>query len=399
MDFEIILAGGGLANGIIALSLAQRRPELRFAIIDAADRLGGEHTWSFHGSDLTEDGARLLQPLLHSSWAAQDVAFPRLSRTLSTSYHTLTSDTFHRHLASRLASDSLLLGRRIEKVATDHVVLDGGRTLTARCVIDGRGWQAEAAAHLALAYQKFVGLEIETLAPHGLRRPVIMDATVAQIDGYRFVYCLPYTETSLLVEDTYYSEDRDLDRGLLAERIHKYAASRGWQVRQVVREEQGVLPIVLAGTPEAFGLDDAAMPRVGLRGGLFHPTTGYSVPDAVRVAEAISQLPEVSSAAVARLVRDLSMQAWQDRGFYRLLNRLLFIAAAGDVRRDVMQRFYRLPRDLIERFYAGRTTTFDKVRILSGRPPVPLGRAVGALPVSAAWRFTDADDRAMGGGT
>ena len=41
MDFEIIVAGGGLANGIIALSLVQRRPELRFARDRTTDELWG----------------------------------------------------------------------------------------------------------------------------------------------------------------------------------------------------------------------------------------------------------------------------------------------------------------------------------------------------------------------
>ena len=39
-----------------------------------------------------------------------------------------------------------------------------------------------------------------------------MDATVEQQDGYRFVYCLPFTSTSVFVEDTYYQDTPMLDR-------------------------------------------------------------------------------------------------------------------------------------------------------------------------------------------
>ena len=45
----------------------------------------------------------------------------------------------------------------------------------------------------------------------------------------------------------------------------------------------------------------------------------------------------------------------------------------------MFERFYRLPEPLIERFYAARSTRFDKLRILSGKPPVPISRAVTAL--------------------
>jgi lycopene beta-cyclase len=58
---------------------------------------------------------------------------------------------------------------------------------------------------------------------------------------------------------------------------------------------------------------------------------------------------------------------------------MLFGAAAPIDRYRVLERFYRLDRRLIERFYAGRSTLADKVRILAGKPPVPVGRAVAAL--------------------
>jgi lycopene beta-cyclase len=34
---------------------------------------------------------------------------------------------------------------------------------------------------------------------------------------------------------------------------------------------------------------------------------------------------------------------------------------------------------LVSRFYAARSTTLDKMRVLAGKPPVPIGRAIHAL--------------------
>jgi lycopene beta-cyclase len=45
----------------------------------------------------------------------------------------------------------------------------------------------------------------------------------------------------------------------------------------------------------------------------------------------------------------------------------------------VLERFYRLRAPLIGRFYAGESTLSDKLRILSGKPPVPLVRALKVL--------------------
>jgi lycopene beta-cyclase len=61
---------------------------------------------------------------------------------------------------------------------------------------------------------------------------------------------------------------------------------------------------------------------------------------------------------------------------------MLFRAVSAERRYLVLQHFYRLPLPLIQRFYAGRTTFADSVRILSGRPPVPLGRALACLAES-----------------
>jgi lycopene beta-cyclase len=58
---------------------------------------------------------------------------------------------------------------------------------------------------------------------------------------------------------------------------------------------------------------------------------------------------------------------------------MLFQAAEPHRRVDIFQRFYGLNEQLVERFYAGRSTLFDRLRILTGKPPVPVGRAIAAL--------------------
>jgi lycopene beta-cyclase len=45
----------------------------------------------------------------------------------------------------------------------------------------------------------------------------------------------------------------------------------------------------------------------------------------------------------------------------------------------VLQRFYRLPEPLIARFYAGQSSVADRIRILAGKPPVPISRALRVL--------------------
>jgi lycopene beta-cyclase len=373
---DILLVGGGLANGLIAARLAERRPQVRFTVLEAGDALGGNHTWSFHASDVGAADRDFLAPFLASSWAGTDVHFPGFSRTLPGGYASISSARLAAALAGRFA-DRIRTGAPVATVAADHVVLEDGTRLDAGAVIDGRG--AAPSRHLDLGWQKFVGLELRLERPHRLARPIIMDARVTQLDGYRFVYVLPLDADTLLVEDTYYADGPDLSAEAVRARVIAYAAGMGWR-GQVARSEEGVLPIALGGDIAAFlGEGPAGVARSGLRAALFHPTTGYSLPDAVALAGHVSTLPDLSGPALAAATRDFAVKRWESRGFFRLLNRMLFRAAEPAQRYRILARFYRLSPGLIARFYAGRLTLADQARILTGRPPVPLLRAVRCL--------------------
>ncbi len=381
-DFDVILVGGGLANGLIASRLHARRPELKTLVVEAGPRLGGNHTWSFHATDVTPGQDRWIRPMVARAWAEQDVVFPAFRRRLSTGYRSIGSNELHRHV-SGLSSVAVQHGQRVTAIEPGAIELAGGQRLTAHCVVDGRGLQWVSG--VAFGYQKFVGLEVQTRAPHGLKYPIIMDATVDQIDGYRFVYCLPFDDTRLLIEDTYYADHAALDVDLVTRRVRDYARAAGWEIATVVRDEAGVLPITLDGGLEAFWPSRSlALARSGMRAGLFHQTTGYSLPLAAEVADTLAGLAPLTTAAAARAIRAIGEESWSRQSFFRMLNRLLFISARPDERRDVMQRFYRLPQPLIERFYAGKPTVFDKAQIMTGRPPIPVLRALqGIAPWSA----------------
>jgi lycopene beta-cyclase len=161
--------------------------------------------------------------------------------------------------------------------------------------------------------------------------------------------------------------------------VHAYAQQRGWAVARVAREETGVLPIVLGGDVEGFWREAGGVPLSGMAAMLCHHTTGYSLPDAVRLADLVAAMPDLSSAYVAVAIREFALRRWREQGFFRLLNRMMFEAAEPDERYRTLQHFYGLPEPLIARFYAGRLTAGDRLRLLAGRPPVPVGRALRVM--------------------
>jgi lycopene beta-cyclase len=372
-DFDLLILGGGLAGGLSALALAANRPELRVGLVEPGARIGGNHLWSFFDSDVAEDDHWLVDPLIGHRWKGYEVRFPAHRRTLSQAYRTIESEALDTAVRAALPAERIM---RASVMAVDarSATLDDGRTVTATAVLDARGGKAEG---LNLGWQKFVGQLLRIPQGHGLRHPIVMDAAVDQADGYRFVYCLPFSPTELFVEDTYYTDGSELDHDALRDRIGDYAAAKGWQIAERSREECGQLPVLKGGDFETFWPVGEPVARAGARGGFFHPLTSYSLPDAVRFASWLASLPHFHNLAAAARAR--ALKHWR-RGWYdRLLSRMLFDAADPPERYRVLQRFYRLPAPLIARFYAGQSTLADRVRILAGRPPVSIWRAMRVL--------------------
>lgn len=346
-------------------------------MLEGSDQPFGEHTWSFHLPDLSAHDFNWINPLVAHRWEGQSVRFQAFRRELTSGYACLTSASVAGAMA-KLNTLTLRTSVSVTQLLSDRVVLADGTELTADSVIDARGFTPSQA--LVLGHQKFVGLEIETTVPHGLVNPIIMDASVDQRDGYRFIYVLPFSATRLLIEDTRYSDLEGLDMQALTRDISAYAETQNWSIARVLRSEHGVLPIALAHDVENFWSERPIdIPQAGMRAALFHPTTGYSLPEAVRVANLVAEAWPVGSTALAPLIRAHSKRRWRHQYFYRLLNRMLFRAAQPERRHLVLQRFYTLPQPLIERFYAGRTSVSDMARILIGKPPVPIRRALSCL--------------------
>ncbi|WP_267381850.1 MULTISPECIES: lycopene beta-cyclase CrtY [unclassified Sphingomonas] len=375
---DVAIVGGGLAGALIALALKARHPALVVRLIEGDDRIGGNHVWSFFGSDIDARDRPLLAPIVAHAWRGYEVAFPHHARRVDATYYSVFSAGLDQAVRAALPAHALMLGRKVLGASATAVVLADGDRVEATGVIDARG-----PADLSLldcGWQKFVGRELVLAEPHGHERPTVMDARVAQIDGYRFVYLLPFGPDRMFVEDTYYSDTTAIDHAALDGRIEAYAAAAGWTVTARGHAESGVLPVAMGGDFEAYWRSGGArVAKAGMRAGLFHPTTGYSLPDAVRTARLIATRRDFAGLDLHDAMHRFARQTWQRRGFYRMLDTMLFKAAEPAERYRVLERFYRLSPGLIGRFYAGRSTLMDKARILTGKPPVPIARAIKAI--------------------
>ena len=76
----------------------------------------------------------------------------------------------------------------------------------------------------------------------------------------------------------------------------------------MLREETGVLPVVMGGDLENYWASGSGRTaKAGARGAFFHPITSYSLPDSVRLAAFVAELPDFDGDRLNMLLR---MQAF-----------------------------------------------------------------------------------------
>lgn len=364
--WDYVLAGGGLQNGLIALALLHHHPTLRVLLLESEDGLCGNHTWSFHQSDVSAGAATWLSTVASVRWPGYEVRFPGMTRRVDCGYGSFSSRELDGALTAAFEQAphaQILTGAHVDRLTGNAVMLSDGRRFLGRHVIDGRG-PLRSSDEFGSGYQKFVGLELTLAQPGPRSEPLLMDATVPQEDGFRFMYVLPFSAHRVLIEDTCFSNHPTLNIRKGRERVRAYAEEKGYAVASEIRMESGVLPMPYRKAPHR----PSSMPlTVGYRGGFFHPATGYSFPCALRVAQHIAHCAPESP-----LNPEWDRLVAHHRSQYRfatVLNRLLFTAYAPEGRHPIFSRFYRLPEPCIERFYRMDATMGDKARFFLGRPP------------------------------
>lgn len=372
-DFDYAIVGGGLQGCLVAHALAWHRPEAAVLLVERGSTPCGNHTWSFHETDVAGPARGWVDPLIAHRWPAYRVRFPGLSRRVGIPYATITSDRLRAATVALAAGTGarpnglvIRCGEPCEIRSATTVRVGTGADASCRVILDCRGREAPSGRGGASGYQTFIGHEFETGGRWPASEPTVMDVPDDQAEGFEFLYELPLGPDRVLLEYTRFHEEPGCDEARADALIAARLAAAGLGTARTIRTERGCLPMPYAKATGPGG----QWPAGGYAGGWYHAATGYSMPLAVRFAEIVARTPpdrvaaEVAAAAATDRLR---------RGFTRFLNRLLFCLVRPEDRWRIFHRFYRvLPEDRIARFYAHRFTCTDAARIVLGRPPLGL---------------------------
>ena len=373
-EFDYGIVGGGLQGCLLAHALAWHQPQATVMLLERGAELCGNHTWSFHETDVAEQARSWFDPLVAHRWPGYRVRFPKLSRRVNISYATITSDRLREATLSLAGgagaparSGRLVVrtGESCEILGPTAVRVGGTAEISCRTVLDCRG-RAAVGPPGGAGYQTFIGHEYETVRRWPAAEPTVMDVPADQAAGFEFLYELPLGPDRVLLEYTRFHEEPVCDESRAAALISARLAEAGAGAAKLIRTEHGCLPMPYAAAARREG----PSPAGGYAGGWYHAATGYSLPLAVRFAELVARAcPDRVAAAIASAAAEDRLR----RGFARFLNRLLFCLVRPADRWKIFRRFYRvLPEERIARFYAHRFTVTDAARIVIGWPPTGL---------------------------
>jgi lycopene beta-cyclase len=373
IDADYLLVGGGLQNALILLALAARKPEASIILLERDNALGGNHIWSFQALDLPESAHLWASPLVEYAWPGYQLHFDGSSRWVQGSYRSCSSehlDRVVRGVAGQRENIRIHTGIAVVRCDASSATLASGEILRGRIVVDARGPE-RCPARASGGFQKFVGLECSLRQTTAMKAPILMDSRCNQQDGFRFHYILPFTEDRVLIEDTYFSNNPDIDIETLRKGILDDAPRLGLNVDRVLRTEVGVLPMP---SRSAFSAKPHGPIHAGYAGGWFNPGTGYSLAAASRLAEHLSQtaIDDTFGPGWRTLVRRMRIQSH----FLAFLNLLMFGFFHDASRRRLMERFYMVPDEVVHRFFAMESTAVDMWRVMYvGAPWTPKGWA------------------------
>jgi lycopene beta-cyclase len=302
-------------------------------------------------------------------WAVQDGSRRIVRESARHPYECIPADAFYALAQDKLGPAQLRLGTRVTAIEDrgDHVLVETSRgPLRAAMVFDGRpeapDEQLATGVDEVALLQHFAGWEIT--APRPCFDPGVvemMDFAVSQARGLHFMYMLPFSDREALVEATYISP-APLDAA-------QYEADiRGWIDRRYgLREyaigfrEAGRIPM---STRPARPRSSPRVIRIGLRGGLAKPSTGY----------AFAAIQEFSAELAARIVAQPGgpVEPPEARGAAAVAMDRVFLSYLdrhpGRGPALFADLFEKLPADLLCRFLTDHGSPLDGLRVMAATP-------------------------------
>ena len=370
MIYDYAIIGAGAAGLQLALQMAEDDyfSDKSILLLDKDPKNQNDRTWSYW-----ERGRGKFDDIVYRSWSKADFKSKSLDRTLDLSpytYKTLRGIDFYNYARKELAGRvtwendyvSEIVNGEPAEIRTDR------ETYRARLIFDSRiqpEYQTGASGFNSLL-QHFLGWEVTFDKPvFNTDTFLMMDFRHAWEGATSFMYILPFSDRTALLEYTFFSPELITDdeyESMIRSYITDYIGEDTYTVGE---KEKGIIPMT------DFPFEAQAGPnhyRIGTAGGWVKGSSGYSFRNSMRnTALIISNLKEGK-----KLDRGIDRPRFKyyDSVFLQVLSRF---NERGDEFFSAMYRNNTPERIL--KFLDEETTFLEEIGILNSFPKTVFTRA------------------------
>ncbi len=281
-QYDYIIAGAGCAG----MSLLMRMvvdpffASKKILVVDADAKQQNDRTWCFW-----ETKPDLFEPIVHHQWTKLDFYSNHYSSELSIdpyTYKMIKGIDFYNYVKTNALASPNIEWRKasIKKLveSSDHLIggveLANGECIYAEYVFSSILFEPIKTKPSEYHFlQHFKGWEIKTATDcFDSTKAVFMDFRVGQEHGTTFMYVLPTSANTALIEYTLFTEQL-LEDAAYNSALKKYITE---QLRindyEILHEEKGVIPMTTKHFPNAKGQHIF----IGIAGGQAKASSGYA---------------------------------------------------------------------------------------------------------------------------
>ena len=369
MTPSVGIRGAGVAGLSLARALLRRAPNIRITIFDRRPRLPHPtRTFCFFDDGRLPSG---IKP--DHAWASVRFSGRGFSRVVSCEgapYSLVRGESFFGGALAELEQHGVELRWECGSVELEPGAVRVGSERTEFGLVVDAAFAPEG--QRPILWQSFAGLWVRSQSDcFDPQEALLMDLGESSSDApVSFVYVLPTSRRSALIEHTTFSQERlPAERHLTA--AHAWAAERGLPQLVVEETEAGSIPM---GLP--FKINRAGPLQVGSAAGAIRAATGYAFQSILRQAEGVAE--EVASRVVrggqGAFAAPETTPPWMRFGDTLFLKTLARAPLQGSV---LMERLLsRAPDRQLLSFLGGSASLLDALRVMRCVPKGPMLRTL-----------------------
>jgi lycopene beta-cyclase len=372
-NHDYIFTGGGLAGLSLIMHILEEPAlsEKSILLIDQDTKQLNDRTWCFW-----ERGSGFFDGILYRSWTKawfHSKGYSALKNLGDYRYKMIRGIDFYRHCHAIITASGRVevIQAKVTAVTQDEggvSVQAGDKTYTGNYLFNSIIFPENQVGDKAFPLlQHFKGWVVETDAPvFDPEAATLMDFRVDQSHGTTFVYVMPFSPNTALVEYTLFTPtllDEEGYRKGLEDYMEEFLQIPRYRIKE---EEFGVIPM----TDHRFSPGNGRMVNLGTAGGQTKPSSGYTF-----------RFIQKHSAAVVKALVDarhpIVNRGSLDKRFFWydkvLLHMLYFKKMAGA--RIFHLLFKRNPIQRIFRFLDNETKLHEELILLNTLPQWPFMKA------------------------